>query len=770
MSFTASTPVRSNPSNSLMQDHPLPSSSRHPSQRLSRSPKRVKSTPSPTELTSSTSSSASTSSIKPRHRRHASRTVTGVRETPIDRPSMSTPWIHASAGEGSTGRQSTSQHRRREMSVPLVSFLSAYLWLTCKLSQTLSSFSLSHSPTSPPSSSRPLGYPCRIPASIPFHIPSPTSSTTSRPRNESLTSTSLQEPLPRDHIHPSTEPLPYIPSFLGSPFSTKTTRGRYTYPSHPVPPFAAAVGLSDLGSQQAFSPIGRWMEQSEWMVEDVLYQDDAYGLSPASVEYGRNTSGLSERAPRPRRDTSGSTSSMDDFSGSATSSTSLHSLSRSSGENYARPGIVAIWPEHDRFHAGEDTEPETPSRSLFPQSEGMVEDAIRMSAMPLASPGTSPSVGRSGNLKSASDREISPLQAYLMARTPSGPSPLNDATPGSTFKPRSPMAFIPRLLSSNKTSKKLRTVSPSWQPCEPQPKKIVIEDTRNSEVSPITIDPKTQNRKSRKSSLEHSLPSRTTNSESKFSVPRTAHFSQSFSSESSEDLSPSKPPAPLHSSSSTAGTNTSASPISAARASLLARRKTVSGNTKKQTPRNSLRHSAARPNLRRGVTEPQGPNNASLPCLHSPLGAGVSTPVSALFGDVKPSPAAFASTGLVKKRSKIPGLEIPKFGDSEPSKRPDKSFQGEPIKSRLVLMTTASVASSDHDSNSSSGRGSDGNVSANVKAAQKTRGLRRKTSTMFGAGSSGSIMDTCSPIASPLTPTKPGGMGSKSPGKQDVRH
>jgi hypothetical protein len=38
---------------------------------------------------------------------------------------------HASAGEGSTGRQSTSQHRRREMSVPLVSFLSAYLWLTC---------------------------------------------------------------------------------------------------------------------------------------------------------------------------------------------------------------------------------------------------------------------------------------------------------------------------------------------------------------------------------------------------------------------------------------------------------------------------------------------------------------------------------------------------------------------------------------------------------------------------------------------------------------
>jgi mitosis inhibitor protein kinase SWE1 len=221
---------------------------------------------------------------------------------------------------------------------------------------------------------------------------------------------------------------------------------------------------------------------------------------------------------------------------------------------------------------------------------------------------------------------------------------------------------------------------------------------------------------------------------------------------------------------------------------LLTRRKTLAIQHK-ITPKT---HPRKRPGLRRGITEPGKP--ADLHRLNVPT-PGTSTPVAAMFADVKPSPAAFASTGLVKKKSILPGLEIPKFGEinSAPVKRNAQPMSPvEPVKSRLPLMaasghrprlssssivpsrlnnvvnTTHTARSSSSNSTSNSNSAStntstsnttDGSVSVYARAAQKNRGLRRKTSSMFAASaSSGSIGEVCGidQLSSPLTPTRPG--------------
>ena len=144
-----------------------------------------------------------------------------------------------------------------------------------------------------------------------------------------------------------------------------------------------------------------------------------------------------------------------------------------------------------------------------------------------------------------------------------------------------------------------------------------------------------------------------------------------------------------------------------------------------------------RPFLRRGITEPKG----DISHLHPQT---AQTPPS-LFDDIKPSPAAFASTGLIKKKSNLPAFQIPKF-----------SVKSSPIQKDIGPACTHRVRPS---IDASKGAGQIGNgLPTTVQAAQRTRGLRRKGSTMFtSSGSSGSISISDAKGLSPITPTKPNG-------------
>lgn len=189
----------------------------------------------------------------------------------------------------------------------------------------------------------------------------------------------------------------------------------------------------------------------------------------------------------------------------------------------------------------------------------------------------------------------------------------------------------------------------------------------------------------------------------------------------------------------------------------------------------------ARPTLRRGLTEPANKTPKAPPVPQ------LGTPVSELFGDEKPSPAAFSSTGLIKKRGAR--LNIPRFAaklkapqplsfDDKP-KRPaaqadaptsgsdtetddsegDQLSPIKPLRSgpfRMSLNSTrthsrnGSLAS---DIASSPFRRSHGHarMSSTASSIGGSKGLRRKSSAMFT--SAGSIASDTE--FSPATPTKP---------------
>jgi hypothetical protein len=158
------------------------------------------------------------------------------------------------------------------------------------------------------------------------------------------------------------------------------------------------------------------------------------------------------------------------------------------------------------------------------------------------------------------------------------------------------------------------------------------------------------------------------------------------------------------------------------------------------------------------VTEPTGPSSIDVNLLSAPV-QYMHTPPSALFGDVRPSPAAFASTGLIKKKSGIT-VEIPKFGTASETAAMTKEPTSAISPTSPISPTTVMSGGHGHvgrfvpekrtSTNSTTG-------AAGGAGAQKSRGLRRKGSTMFAAtGSSGSVVEVCKVFTgSPATPTKP---------------
>ncbi|ORY35673.1 hypothetical protein BCR39DRAFT_511438 [Naematelia encephala] len=604
--------------------------------------------------------------------------------------------------------------RRREMSVPL-------------LSQTLSHFSLSQtSPISPMMSRHFLVSPGRrsSPSAL-LEQPSPP--------NHSFTPRRLPSYLHRDEgsygqfsvPHPSTAPLPHVASFLGSPFSSKVDRGRYCYQSmSPTRPQTERLNCGNLQDQGL-----EWLDSSEWMVDEALVASD---------------SDDEELSVRPRRETSGSSSSIDDFSGSDTSTTSLSSLNRNSGDAH-RPHIVTGWSDPSLADVDNDEDPVTPSRQLFAGSD-LVDGVLHMSTKtsrnesagsPVPSRWTPSSLSRS------------PLQHFLRSRS-SQVTPISDQASLTAKSKKSPLSvLLPRLLSS--TKRDMRTCENSKS--LPQGDDNEVERMTDTEGSDTSSASALAARKS------HVAKPRTMSDATDSGLPIAGGIGLGISGTGGRSFSGSlrgKPSPPQATSSSDSSTEINNSPsrfvslrTSTTRLSTSGRLSAPAAHIVRSRSNSGLMapsgHSFrtgklnGRPQLRRGITEPRTYQDPR----HLSPGAGVQTPVH-LFADVKPSPAAFASTGLVKKRSGIASITIPTFSDklkdaSDSPISPLKPLSSFPHSLHLDLVP-----------------GSDASLNY-VKAAQKARGLRRKGSQMFASGSSGSVSENSGTVVptSPTTPTKP---------------
>lgn len=524
--------------------------------------------------------------------------------------------------------------------------------------------------------------------------PGPAAFTPRRAPRSPISQTPFGVPLPRDHVYPSSAPLPHMSAFLGSPFSAKTARGRYEY--HTLSPSKGYYrgAVTERVDQGYFDSALEVQEGSEWMVDDLL------GPVTSDEEDLGGVPGI----PRSRRDTSGSSSSVDDFSGSGTSLASLLSSGRRSGEHHTRPSVVTVWDHEEQRDDDEDNS--TPSRQLFMATER------------LSSKTACPSPAHALSRHHASSFEtVSVIQ--------------DDLTPSSVKPQRSPLsAIFPRLLSSRKKSR-----SSTRSPANDDAGVLTdVEDAYPPAPSSMTAFETSSPLVSKAERLGGIGLGLYSNKRRPFQREKTVtiDMARSISSESSTEIdqSPSRP--------------LSSGPLKSIQAPKLVapsliRRKTDSPEEVGPPAQLGSRY---RPGLRRGITEPRlvGSKNAFLsPAVH--------TPIAAMFSDAKPSPAAFASTGLIKKRSGLSAVDLPRFGDSEPNK-PQRSQIGaspsSPIENNSHVAPLPIDAVSMRTVSSSSAI-SVGSVN------QRGKGLRRKGSTMFAASTSvGGISDA----GSPVTPTK----------------
>jgi mitosis inhibitor protein kinase SWE1 len=609
-----------------------------------------------------------------------------------------------------------------------------------QLSQTLSHFSLSQS--TPPLTSPEYQNACH--ATPPSHLSpfpafiSPEHASTPRRAPQPRARATPFQPLALSY--PATAPLP-SKSTLGSPFSSKIARGSYRYRDTTSP--SKGIMTEHLGARGMFEELS--LEYSE--IQEDLEEEEYLGQVERSLD------GLAEQhSPmgRNRRDTSGSSSSVDDFSGSGTSTASLPSLGRQSSEYQARH-LVTVWPDDNVEDGTVDCyDPSTPSRPPYIRNKSD-EEALQMSIK----------TARASPLMYRRSHSRSPAQGYeavshsplRLSRTPAGKSSLyDDPSPTPAKSSRSAFAsLIPRYSCKKKDSTTSRQTSRS--PCRPSPLEYEGDDALTDTEDIVTRSTRGNSSQTRVDLMELSLGSGIGLGISR-SSEKTTPFSRSFSSESSGEIetSPSKAPTnrPAFLSSGLPATSPNFLP---------ARRSTVAYQTrpaipvvvKSNTPTivNTTRNKATRPLLRRGATDPRHNGQAgSTPSQLLNRPAEVYTPINALFGDEKPSPAAFASTGLMKKKSSISPFDLPRFGDSEPALR-YHAKPPSPVKSKMAIVSTATSVSSSSATDTS--------VSVYGRGAQRTRGLRRKGSQMFGAsGSSGSIgeMMRGDGVGSPATPTK----------------
>ncbi|ODN83545.1 hypothetical protein L202_01667 [Cryptococcus amylolentus CBS 6039] len=675
--------------------------------------------------------------------------VPRLRTTPLKQQSSSQTSCRPSTSSLPRSHKRVKQNRaeakaKRETSVP-------------SLSQQLSSFSLRPTPSP------------ELPTegSFPPHLTSPFKMT-SHPTSASLTTpytSTFRHHLSPEHVLPKSRSAG--PKFISQPQRQN---------SSPTP----TEKEWDEG-RLIDRPQSGWVEGRDWTPPMQIRGEHMEGRLLGSLQHSLG-----------RRDTECSASSME-FSGSGTSSNSLLSLGRSSLEHHPRPSIVTKWDEET---AEMECEEGAPARD----DDENVSPTSKFSMAQTFSP-----FSEDAGLPSPTDMSsLADSQATIQSFSVESPFTLNTSQSSSHSRSGSRSGFLPRLLmNKRKSSVTLREDGARNGPRAPN----VTEDedmmTDVEEQSPQRSRSRSFWEKAKagasRSPFDGGLMSGSfglgielgpRRASKTVTVGEENGLSISLASDSSNDsdFSPSK------SVSSRPSTNILARPPSIAtlpplpsfnrRTSApdavtrpaLPRRTSAVGAMLPRLPRtsspsiptvNALRD-ANRPPLRRGSTEPQKKQRPSLLSADTAL----NTPTSMPFADIRPSPSVFASAGLVKKKSRFSGVEIPVFG-SEPAadhKRKKSLSQfgnsmmnpPSPV-SPIRPMGRPFVPPLD----SGVGKIISSNAAAALQAAQRTRGLRKKRSSMFKSGSSISSLDMIRGNSrsslqgvslSPVTPTKPDSM------------
>lgn len=411
----------------------------------------------------------------------------------------------------------------------------------------------------------------------------------------------------RDLGYPNTAPMPVIHSLLGSPFDSKAR----LYPLElQSPTWLAKAPKKEM-------PV--W--NTDWLEEkDVLPELQESSFAPATRGY---------------------TTAED--SGSCTSASSFFSSERHAQRPASRPSVVGIWDGGDSTFYDEDVVP-TPNRQLF--GKPRVNESILLSTRLLqSSPGqTSPLMGKRVLPSPTGSSQHSP-RPFALSRIASASS--------TTALENEPIHSPTRSGSVTASTRNRGRIS-----AEPFDDDLLSISGDSLLQQRRTSDPVQSSGDAFAVFLARCGGDRATRSEMASHHNRSSPPPPDVSSELNElelELSPLR---------SVSQRSVPALPPRAGSAPLphhltiktridrLKNSPKVDGTPKATTPKRGPKASpAARPPMRRGATAPQIP---SIPSF--------GTPISQLFGDDKPSPAAFASAGLMKKRGGR--TSFPRFNDN----------------------------------------------------------------------------------------------------------
>lgn len=459
---------------------------------------------------------------------------------------------------------------------------------------------------------------------------------------------------------PCTEPMPVIHSLLGSPFNT--TRPQL-YPYELASPTVIAKGgysvqEEGVAEQNGTDRVPEW--SPEWREnKDVLPELLGAGAGSPSMLQARNNSCASD-------------------DGSWTSSSSFFSSTRQASSS-ARPTYVSIWGDEGKF-GDEHHDLSTPNRKLFSQSH-------TAHTRPHSSSSNPPSPLTSQTLLASPPSSFEHFTTAPLTRIVTA-SPTTDRNGGALLS-RSPISgYLPRMTSSARKADERSDMLPFENMLELDAKTIMSQRRISEPLQHSSAD-------AFAAFLARCGGDRATRSDASAHGHGPVSPPAAFPSSEGDDFELS----PLRTVSNRVATQTASvkrdkvptfapSPSSSLQSIKTRldklknspRNGNAGGPSRSQSTRVTASARAVRPDLRRGVTEPRAVPQ-------------IGTPVSQLFGDDKPSPAAFASTGLVKKKGGR--FSLPRFQDFGKGRTwsPLPSAQKTAAKSALAKSVTTNMDS-----------------------------------------------------------------------------
>ena len=516
-----------------------------------------------------------------------------------------------------------------------------------------------------------------------------------------LTQLSAAEDLPHDHPHPHTAPLPQTSSFLGSPFSSKTARGDYNFRA-----FSPCKGTATEQIPQGIFGLEpqRWKADSTWALQ---------------VDLSRRLS-------------SDSSTEEEDFNILAESiSASTVVSTANSDDEESTESHMDVLPEQRTPCLRDSKAFESPQAD---SGENTSDREETQTASPLA---------HKTSTKSKASRPASSLRYALMPSSSSKSSLTPSDAPNKTSTDSSLCSLKLAHWDTASSIDSGRDLTSHFQQMAQTPTPGLPETTFSRDDSEDEDDfasPSTRPAFSEKRSLQSS-----NSAKKRLSLGAGLGF---VLTRITDDASPfPKYPGLGFRAPSQSPSKTSAD-IASKRSSIFGKR---SSNMKPSQSEDDLARSSSlkptRPVMRRGVSETHQRATKISMMSSKPKEQEVVTPIPAAMAEARPSPAAFVSTGLMKKSSDSPRARELNITRTDPKVSVSGPEGRSPVKSRLKIMmsmadehTDGTMMSDDDDSRSEISNFSmrsevslvsESNNSTTRSGKTGGRGLRKKISQML---------------------------------------